>query len=105
MATKWEWICDSGKKLYNRLASARLEDIRTDQIVVDTTNTDRESFARVVKSWRQFSAFTIGENLQLSTDDQNTLLAGYDAQLRSIQNQYGYGAWGLVACSGRKPLR
>jgi ubiquinone/menaquinone biosynthesis C-methylase UbiE len=95
----------SGKKLYNWLASARLEDIRSDQIVVDTTNTDREAFAHVVRSWRAFSVFTIGEILQLSRNEQGTLLAGYDAQLRSIQSTYGYSSWGLFACSGRKPLR
>jgi ubiquinone/menaquinone biosynthesis C-methylase UbiE len=95
----------SGKKLHHQLATAGLEDIRTDQIVADTNNTDREEFARVVRSWRHFSVFTIGEALLLDQSDQATLLAGYDAQLRSIQSPYGYSSWGLVACSGRKPLR
>lgn len=95
----------SGKKLHHLLVTARLEDIRTDHIVVDTNNTDREAFARVIQSWRHFSVYTIGEVLQLSPKEQATLLAGYDAQLRSIQSPYGYSSWGLVACSGRKPLR
>ena len=95
----------SGKKLYNWLATAHLQEIRTDHIIVDTNNTDREAFARVIKSWRHFSVFTIGEALHLSPGDQETLLAGYDAQLRSIQSPFGYSSWGLVACSGRKPLR
>jgi ubiquinone/menaquinone biosynthesis C-methylase UbiE len=94
----------SGKKLYNLLASARLEDIQTDHIVVDTNNTPREAFARVIQSWRHFSVFTVGASLQLSQEDQDTLLAGYDAQLRSIRNPLGYATWGLIACSGRKPL-
>lgn len=95
----------SGKKLHTLLASAHLEDLHTSHTVVDTNNTEREAFARVIESWRHFSVFTIGQVLQLSAEDQASLLAGYNAQLRSIQNPYGYSAWGLVACSGRKPLR
>jgi ubiquinone/menaquinone biosynthesis C-methylase UbiE len=94
-----------GKKLYSMLAQARLEDIRTDYIVLDTNNTEREPFAQVIESWRTFSVYTIGNTLGLSPDDQNTLLSGYDAQLRTIRNPYGYTTWGMVACSGRKPAR
>lgn len=95
----------SGKKLYGLLAQARLEDVRTDHIVLDTYNTDREAFAQVVSSWRQFSAYTIGNDLKLSAEEQTSLLAGYDAQLRLLRNPYGYTTWTMIACSGRKPLR
>ena len=94
----------SGKKLYGMLSRARLEDIKTDHIVVDTNNTDRESFARVIASWRDFSVFTIGDTLHLSKEDQASLLAGYDAHLRTIRDPNGYTTWTMVACSGRKPL-
>jgi ubiquinone/menaquinone biosynthesis C-methylase UbiE len=93
----------SGKKLYGMLSQARLEDIRTDYIVVDTNGTDREAFARVIESWRTFSVFTIGHSLNLSQEEQDALLSGYDAQLRTIRSPYGYATWGMVACSGRKP--
>jgi hypothetical protein len=85
------------------LAQARLEDIRADHIILDTTNTDREAFAQVIESWRDFSVNTIGQRLGINQDEQDTLLAGYDAQLRALNNPYGYTTWGLVACSGRKP--
>jgi ubiquinone/menaquinone biosynthesis C-methylase UbiE len=93
----------NGKKLYGMLAQARLEDIRADHIILDTTNTDREAFAQVIESWRDFSVNTIGQRLGINQDEQDTLLAGYDAQLRALNNPYGYTTWGLVACSGRKP--
>ncbi len=95
----------SGKKLYNMLVEEHLEDIALDYIMVDTSNADREAFARVIESWRLFSVFTIGEKLGLSEPDKNSLLAGYDAQLRNIRSPYGYTTWGMVACSGRKPVR
>jgi ubiquinone/menaquinone biosynthesis C-methylase UbiE len=95
----------NGKKLYGMLADARLEDIRTEHIVVDTNNTDREAFAAVVESWREFSVFTIGSQLQLSASEHESLLAGYDAHLRTIRRPNGYTTWPIVACSGRKPAR
>jgi ubiquinone/menaquinone biosynthesis C-methylase UbiE len=95
----------NGKKLYGMLSQARLEDIRLDYIVVDTVNTDREAFAQVIESWRFFSVFTIGNQLKLSQADQDSLLAGYDAHLRTIRNPHGYTSWVMVAVSGRKPFR
>jgi hypothetical protein len=94
----------SGKKLYNWLLQARLEDIQTTHIIVDTNNAKRDAFATVIESWREFSVFDIGESLNLSKMDQTSLLSGYDAQLQTIRSPYGYATWGLVACSGQKPV-
>jgi ubiquinone/menaquinone biosynthesis C-methylase UbiE len=94
----------NGKKLYGMLAAARLEQIRTDHIVVDTSASDREAFAKVVESWRDFSVFTIGQRLGLDETNRETLLAGYDAHLRTIRRPHGYATWTVIACSGRKPM-
>ena len=93
----------SGKKLYGMLSEARLEDVQTDYIMVDTNNTDREAFARVVGSWQKFVVSTLGDALSLGEASQAELSAGYEAQLRAIHSPYGYTNWGMVACSGRKP--
>lgn len=93
----------NGKKLYGMLSKEGLEDILTDQIVIDTTNTDREAFAQVIESWRHFSVYTIGKQLHLSQASQDSLLAGYDAHLRTIRNPDGYATWVMIAASGRKP--
>lgn len=94
----------NGRKLYGMLASARLEDIRTDHMVVDTNVADREAFAAVVESWRDFSVFTIGSQLGLQEADRESLLTGYNAHLRTIRRPHGYATWTVIACSGRKPL-
>jgi len=94
-----------GKKLFGMLSAARLEDIRADHIVVDTNNTDREAFATVIESWRDFSAITIGSQLHLSDADRDSLMAGYNAHLRTIRAPHGYTTWTTIACSGRKPAR
>jgi ubiquinone/menaquinone biosynthesis C-methylase UbiE len=92
----------NGRRLFSMLSEARLEDIRTDHIVVDTANTDREAFAAVIESWRDFSVDAIGSRLGLDDPDRRSLLAGYDAHLRSIRRPHGYATWPVVACSGRK---
>ena len=93
----------SGKKLFSMLAQARLEEIQTDHIMLDTNNADREAFAQVIESWKDFSVYTIGNDLELDQGDQQTLLSGYEAQLRAIRSATGFTTWGIVACSGRKP--
>jgi hypothetical protein len=94
----------NGKKLYGMLSQARLEAIRIDHLVVDTSNTDREAFAQAIESWRTFSVSTIGDQLQLSQTDRDSLIAGYEAHLRTIRNPNGYTNWVTVAASGCKPL-
>ncbi len=93
----------SGKKLYGMLNQAHLEDIRTDHMIIDTSRTNRAAFAEVIESWKKFSVYTIGNDLKLSQEDQESLEAGYEAQLRTIRSTNGFTTWGIVACSGRKP--
>ena len=95
----------SGKKLFGMLNQAHLEDIRTDHMIIDTGTTNRAAFAEVIESWKKFSVYTIGSDLDLSEADQASLLAGYEAQLRTIRSTNGFTTWGLVACSGRKPFK
>ena len=95
----------SGKKLYGMLNQAHLEDIRTDHMIIDTSNANRDAFAQVIESWKKFSVYTIGNDLELSQSDQQSLLAGYEAQLRTIRSTNGFTTWGIVACSGKKPFK
>ncbi len=94
----------SGKKLFSMLNQAHLEEIRTDHMIIDTSNANRDAFAQVIESWKKFSVYTIGNDLNLSESDQASLLAGYEAQLRTIRSTNGFTTWGIVACSGKKPL-
>ena len=80
----------NGKKLYSILTGMKLTDIKLDYINVDTVNSDRGLFANMISSWRHFSADTIGKKLNISSDDHNQLLAGYDAHLQTIRHPFGY---------------
>ncbi len=93
----------SGKKLHHFFTRSGLENIQTDHIFVDTNNSDRDAFANVIQSWQKFSVDAIGNQLNITTEQQATLNRGYDAQKRTIANTAGFTTWGLVACSGQKP--
>jgi len=92
----------NGKKLYSILNGQRLGSIRLDYLNVDTVNSDRQIFAEMIRSWRHFSAQTIGRELGLSGEAKGRLEGGYDAHLRTIQHPFGYTKWTVVAASGEK---
>jgi SAM-dependent methyltransferase len=92
----------NGKKLYSILSGLRLSNIRLDYLDVDTVNSDRQVFAEMIKSWRHFSAQTIGRELGIAGEAKASLEAGYDAHLRTIQHPFGYTKWTVVAASGEK---
>jgi SAM-dependent methyltransferase len=92
----------NGKKLYSILSGLRLGNIRLDYLDVDTVNSDRQVFAEMIKSWRHFSAQTIGRELGIAGEAKASLEAGYDAHLRTIQHPFGYTKWTVVAASGEK---
>jgi SAM-dependent methyltransferase len=92
----------NGKKLYSVLTGLRMSGIKLDYINVDTVNSDRRVFGEMIASWRHFSADKIGRKLNISEEDYEALLRGYDAHLKIIKNLYGYTKWTVVAASGEK---
>lgn len=92
----------NGRKLFSMLRDMKLSDIRMDHIVVDTVNSDRESFAEMVESWKHFSAETISSELKIDQSTKAKLLAGYDSHLKAIRHPQGYSTWTVVAASGEK---
>lgn len=92
----------NGKKLYSILSGLRLGGIRLDYLNVDTVNSDRQVFAEMIRSWRYFSARTIGRELKIDEGAQAELESGYDAHLRTIQHPFGYTKWSVLAASGEK---
>jgi ubiquinone/menaquinone biosynthesis C-methylase UbiE len=92
----------NGKKLFSFLANMKLRDIKIDYIHVDTNNSDREDLANMIKSWRFFSADTIGKQLNISHNDHEGLLKGYDDHIDTIHNPLGYTTWTVAAGSGVK---
>lgn len=92
----------NGRKLYPVLMGMKMANIKLDYINVDTVNCDRRVFSEMISSWRYFSADTIGRELHISREEHDSLLAGYEAHLKTIRNIFGYTKWTVVAASGEK---
>ncbi len=92
----------NGKKLYSILVQLKLRDIKIDYIHVDTNNSDREDFVNMISNWRCFSADSIGKQLNISHEDYEQLLKGYDDHIETIKNPLGYTIWTVAAASGVK---
>ena len=92
----------NGRKLYSTLLGLKMKKVRVDTIDADNTGANRPIFTEVIASWRQFSAETIGRELQISDKERNELLAGYDAHLATIRHPHGYTKWSVFAASGEK---
>ncbi|MFW5799588.1 MAG: methyltransferase domain-containing protein [Spirochaetota bacterium] len=92
----------NGKKLYTILKDMKLDDIKINPIIVDTSNSDRELFTNMIKSWKKFSVYTIGDTLNIGEDKKEDLLKGYEAHIRTINHPHGYTTWSLIAGSGVK---
>ncbi len=96
--------CDmySGKKMYSKLKNLKLSDIEVDYINVDTSNSDKSSFAQMVSSWKHFVVDSIGKEVELDKEEHKKLISGYDHHLKTINHPNGYTNWTVVAASGVK---
>jgi ubiquinone/menaquinone biosynthesis C-methylase UbiE len=92
----------SGRKLYSLLKNFKVKDIKVDHIVVDTNNSDRESFSKVVESWKFFCCESVADTVKLSEEERQTLVKGFDTHLRTIRHPDGYTNWTMIAVSGEK---
>lgn len=89
-----------GRAVLRELMEAGYEDVRVDPILVDTLNTDREVFARMLRFWRDGYAEFIAESGGFEPDD---IKARFDALRETVEDETRYGCWLLFAASGRKP--
>lgn len=88
-----------GRVTYRDLRTAGFVDVRVDPIVVDTSNTPREPFARMMRFWRDGYAEFIAESADLEPTD---VFERFDELIATIEDEDRYACWLLFAVSGRK---
>lgn len=89
-----------GRETFRQVRAAGYEEVRVDPIVVDTSNTPREPFARMMRFWRDGYAAFIAEAADLDPAD---VIDRFDALIATIEDEDRYACWLLFAVSGRKP--
>ncbi|MDA1196013.1 MAG: methyltransferase domain-containing protein [Planctomycetota bacterium] len=89
-----------GRTTFRSLRSAGFGQVRVDHVVVDTQSASRETFADMMRFWRDGYARFIGEAMGVEPDE---IVARFDALIATILDPDRYSCWTIFAVSGRKP--
>ena len=89
-----------GRAAFRELREAGYEDVTIEPIVVDTSNTSREVFGRMLRFWRDGYAAFIAEAGGYEPGD---IVARFDSIRETVLDPDRYGCWLLFAVAGRKP--
>ncbi len=90
-----------GRTAFREIRAAGFENVRVDPIVVDTTNVERATFARMLRFWRDGYADFIAE---AGGFDPTDIRARFDALRATVEDEERYACWLLLALSARKSV-
>ncbi len=89
-----------GRRAFREMRAAGFVDVRVDPIVIDTSNSSRATFARMLRFWRDgyvdFLSNRLGEPPAVTR-------ARFDDQIAAVEDPDRYVGWWLLAVSGRAP--
>jgi ubiquinone/menaquinone biosynthesis C-methylase UbiE len=89
-----------GRAAYRELREAGFEGVRIEPLLVDTANTPRETFARMMRFWRDGYAGFIAESGGFEPEE---IRARFDSIIESLEDADRYGCWLLFCVTGRAP--
>lgn len=89
-----------GRDIYGILASAKLEEIRLDYVIVDTLRVPRETFAQIIEAWRDGYADPVGEYTPISCENA---VDYFNQMIANIRDPLGYALWLVPVASARVP--
>jgi ubiquinone/menaquinone biosynthesis C-methylase UbiE len=89
-----------GRRAYGLLRAAGFQDVRVDPIVLDPTTCSRETFARMLRFWRDGYVGILGESLGVPPEEVGRR---FDGQISAVLDPGRWFGWWLLAVSGRKP--
>ena len=91
-----------GREAFRLLRAAGFEDVRVDPLVVDTTNSDRATLARMLEFWRDGYAGFVAEALGVPEAEGR---ARFQALIDSVRDPERYACWLNFAVSGLEPIQ
>ena len=89
-----------GRETYSDLRRHGFADVRVQPVYVDTSNTPREPFSRMLHFWRDGYADFIADHLQTHTQ---AVRDRFDALIACVEDPERFACWLLFAVLGRKP--
>jgi len=89
-----------GRAAFRELRAAGFEDVRIEPLIVDTANTPREVFVRMMTFWRDGYAEFIASSGGYEPDE---IRGRFDSIIATLGDPERYGCWLLFCVTGRKP--
>jgi ubiquinone/menaquinone biosynthesis C-methylase UbiE len=90
-----------GRNIFGILAAMNLQEITVDYITVDTLRVPRETFAAIIKAWRDGYAESIG---QLTPITPELAITYFNQMIAHIRDPLRYAVWMVPVVSARVPL-
>lgn len=90
-----------GRAAFREVRAAGFAGVRVDPLVVDTLNTKRETFGRMLRYWRDGYAAFIADALGRPRED---IVNRFESLLLTVLDADRYACWLLFAVSARKPV-
>jgi ubiquinone/menaquinone biosynthesis C-methylase UbiE len=87
-----------GRDAYTILHDHKLRDIAVEYVVVDTVRTPRETFAAILRAWRDGYSESIGELTPISREES---IAYFDRMIANVVDPRGYAVWMVPVVSAR----
>lgn len=87
-----------GRNIYELLAAMKVEQITIDYIIVDTLRVPRDTFAAIIKAWRDGFAETIGELTPISHE---AAVAYFNQMIANILDPKRYAVWMVPVVSAK----
>lgn len=91
---------EHGREAYSDLRRMGFADVRVEPVYVDTCNTPREPFARMLHFWRDGYADFIADHLKVHA---NAIRDRFDALIACVEDPERFACWLLFAVTGRRP--
>jgi hypothetical protein len=89
-----------GRRTWSLMNDLGLEDLRVNDIIVDTVRVSRDVFASIIEAWRDGYSEALAEHTALSLEEVRDL---FDYSIETIRDPRKYAAWHIPIVSGRKP--
>jgi ubiquinone/menaquinone biosynthesis C-methylase UbiE len=88
-----------GRAAFRMLRAAGFEEVRAEALVLDPGNASRETFARMLRFWRDGYADLLASALGVAPAE---VVRRFDAQVEAVLDPSRWWGWWLIALRGRK---
>jgi SAM-dependent methyltransferase len=88
-----------GRRTWALMNHLGLQELRVNDVIIDTTRVPRATFAAIIQAWRDGYTEVVAEHSALTVDEVREL---FDYTIATILDPQQYAAWHIPIISGRR---